>query len=120
MITHVKLIGICVSDQARALDFYANTLGFAVVSDQPLGPTARWIEVVPPGSKTRLALWTPPGLEHRVGTFSQVVFQCNDLQATYEQLRGRGVTFTQPPTDQPGGTMAQFVDPDGNTFVLRG
>ena len=85
-----------------------------------MGADARSIEVAPPGSETALALWTPPGLENRIGTFSGIVFKCTDVHATYEQLRAKGVTFTQEPTEQPGGLMGTFVDPDGNTFVLRG
>jgi predicted enzyme related to lactoylglutathione lyase len=120
MISNVKLMGVCVKDQQQALDFYHNVLGFEVVVNEPMGRNARWIEVAPAGAETRLALYTPPGLEDRIGTFSQIVFKCKDIQATYEELRQRGVQFTQSPTDQPGGTMAQFVDPDGNSFVLRG
>jgi predicted enzyme related to lactoylglutathione lyase len=118
MITQVKLVGICVGDQQRALEFYTKKLGFEVRTDQPMGPGARWIEVAPPGAETGLALWTPPGLEDRIGTFSQVVFRCVDVQATYEQLKARGVEFRQEPKAQPGGVMAQFADPDGNLFVL--
>jgi predicted enzyme related to lactoylglutathione lyase len=118
MITNVKLIGVCVRDQDKALDFYTDKLGFEVISDEPMGPDARWIEVAPPGAQTHLALSTPRGLEERIGTFSQIVFKCTDIQATYEELRKRGVNFTQEPTEQPGGTMALFTDPDGNTFVL--
>lgn len=120
MINSVKLVGVNVKDQDRALDFYTNVLGFKLLTDKPMGPNARWIEVSPPGAETHLALWTPPGLEDRIGTFSGVVFRCDDIKATYEELRERGVKFTEEPRDQPGGTMAQFVDPDGNTFVLRG
>jgi len=119
MITKVKLVGICVSDQQRALDFYTNTLGFQLLADEPMGPGARWIEVAPPGAETHLALGTPPGLEDRIGTFSSVVFSCDDIEATYKELRERGVEFKDAPRDQPGGVMAIFVDPDGNAFVLR-
>jgi predicted enzyme related to lactoylglutathione lyase len=120
MITSVKLVGICVGDQQRALDFYTQKLGFEVISDQPMGPNARWIEVAPPGATTHLALWTPPGLEDRIGSFTGVVLRCDDIHATHRELRERGVKFTEAPKDQPGGVMGQFVDPDGNTFVLRG
>lgn len=118
MITHVKLIGVNVSDQQRARDFFVEKLGFRVVADEPMGPDARWIEVAPPDGQTHLGLWTPPGFENRIGTFSHIVFKCADVRATYEELRARGVEFTQEPTDQPGGVMAQFKDPDGNIFVL--
>lgn len=118
MITDVKLVGVCVGEQQRAVDFFTGALGFDLVVDEPMGPDARWIEVAPPGSRLRLGLWTPPGLEHRIGTFSHVVFRCDDVRATWEELRGRGVEFVDEPRDQPGGTMAQFKDPDGNVFVL--
>lgn len=118
MISKVKLMGVCVGDQQRALDFYTNQLGFRVVADQPMGPGARWLEVAPPGGGPGLALWTPPGLEDRIGTFSQIVFLCDDVRGTYEELRARGVEFSEEPRDQPGGVMAQFKDPDGNVFVL--
>jgi predicted enzyme related to lactoylglutathione lyase len=118
MITNVKSMGVCVKDQAQALDFFTKKLGFEVRTDEPMGPNARWIEVGLPGSDVSLALWTPPGLENRIGTFSQIVFQCEDVFATAEELRKKGVNITQEPKDQPGGVMALFTDPDGNTFVL--
>jgi catechol 2,3-dioxygenase-like lactoylglutathione lyase family enzyme len=119
MIARVAKVGVCVADQQKALDFYTGVLGFTVVTDQPMGPDARWIEVAPAGSPTSLALWTPPGLEGRIGTFAGIVFSCEDIQATYAELRDRGVEFEQEPTAQAGGTMAVFVDQDHNSFVLR-
>jgi lactoylglutathione lyase len=118
MIKRVKLMGVCVKDQAKSLDFFTNKLGFEVRADEPMGPEARWIEVAPPGGDTTLALWTPPGFEDRIGTFSQIVLKVDDVRAAYEELKKKGVKFTEEPRDQPGGTMAQFVDPDGNTFVI--
>ncbi|HEX8363376.1 MAG TPA: VOC family protein [Longimicrobium sp.] len=120
MIDDVKLMGVCVGDQQRAVDFYTGKLGFDLVVDEPMGPGARWIEVAPPGSSIRLGLWTPPGLEERIGTFSHIVFRCGDVRATWAELRDRGVEFIEEPRDQPGGVMAQFRDPDGNIFVLSG
>lgn len=119
MITHAATIGVYVSDQQRALDFYVGKLGFEVRRDEPMSPEARWIEVAPPGAQTALVPFTPPGLEDRIGTFASVVFDCDDIQATYEELRGRGVEFVEPPAMQPWGMiMAQFKDIDGNQFVL--
>jgi lactoylglutathione lyase len=118
MITNVKAVGVCVSDQSRAVEFYTKVLGFDLVEDEPMGPTVRWIEVAPPGAQTHIALFTPPGHEDRIGTFAQVIFKCDDIHRTFEELKNRGVVFTAEPTDQPGGVMAQFTDQDGNKFVL--
>jgi predicted enzyme related to lactoylglutathione lyase len=119
MIKKVAKAGVYVSDQQRALDFYTDVLGFRLVTDQPMGEESRWIEVAPDGDDTTLALWTPPGLEDRIGSFSGVVLSCDDIHATYAELRERGVEFTREPTDQPGGVMGTFKDVDGNEFVLR-
>lgn len=117
-ITRAGTVGIFVSDQDRALDFYVNRLGFEKRLDEPMGSEARWIEVVPTGAETRLVLFTPPGMEDRIGTFSNVVFECDDIQVTYEELRGRGVEFSEEPNEQPWGMWAQFKDVDGNEFGL--
>jgi lactoylglutathione lyase len=115
MIKNIHVTGVSVSDQDRALDFYTTKLGFETRADISVGDY-RWIEVVPPGAETALVL--EPG-RGTVGTFTSVVFATDDMQATYEQLRSRGVRFTEEPARQSwGGIQAQFVDQDGNTFVL--
>ena len=107
MITRVSSVGIRAGDQGRAVDFYVGKLGFEKRRDEPMGADGRWVEVVPPGAETALVPFTP-GL----------VFACDDLQATFEELRGRGVEFTELPADQPWGRWAQFRDPDGNEHAL--
>lgn len=118
MITMVKLVGIPVSDQDRALAFYRDLLGFAVATDQPMGPGQRWIELRIAHSPTRVVLFTPEGHEERIGSFFNGSLGCDNVEATYRQLSERGVEFVAPPTAQPWGTFAKFRDPDGNTFVL--
>ena len=117
MITHVKFVGVYVSDQLRALDFFTNKLGFDVLKNVAFGDQ-RWIEVAPPGAQTGLALFTPPDMQDRIGTFSPVVFTCEDVRATYEELRARGVEFKQEPKEESWGVSAMFTDPDGNTYLL--
>ena len=90
MITHVKFVGVPTRDQGRALKFYTEQLG----------------------------LFTPEGHESRIGTFFNGSLACHDVEATYRQLRQRGVEFTSEPQQQPWGTFATFRDPDGNLFVL--
>jgi predicted enzyme related to lactoylglutathione lyase len=118
MITHVKFVGIPTRDQARALQFYTEKLGFEISTNQPFNDKQRWIELRIANSQTRVVLFTPEGHEDRIGTFFNGSLACDDVEATYRQLRQRGVEFTSEPQKQPWGTFAIFKDPDGNQFVL--
>ena len=118
MFKRIKFVGIPVSDQDRALAFWQEKLGFLVVTDQPMGPGQRWIELRVPGAQTGIALFTPPGHEDRIGTFTSVSFGCDDVERVYRDLLARGVEFVQPPKKESWGTSAIFKDPDGNTFVM--
>ena len=118
MIKGIKFVGIPVSDQARALSFYTEILGFRTVTDQPFNDSQRWLEVGIPGAVSRLVLFTPTGYEDRIGTFSQVTLYADNVTHTYEQLRAKGVNFTQKPRKADWGVAAIFEDPDGNSFVL--
>ena len=61
-----------------------------------------------------------PGIPAKVGGFSNIAWETDDLEATYEVLKAKGVEFTQPPTRRFwGGIEAQFQDPDGNIFLLQ-
>ncbi len=118
MIKGVKFASIPVRDQDRALAFYTEKLGFTVATDQPFDDKQRWIELRIPGADTRLVLFTPPGHEDRIGSFSNVAFVADDVEKTYQELSARGVEFTGPPQQADWGTAALFKDPDGNTFVI--
>ena len=120
MIKRIKAAGIWVSDQQKAFDFYVNKLGFEVLNDTVVNDY-RWLEVVPTGTQTALALAKPyPGQEGAtVGGFANIILSTDDIEATYEDLVGKGVHFNEKPTQQPwGAKQAIFSDPDGNIFVL--
>jgi predicted enzyme related to lactoylglutathione lyase len=117
MIKQIKFASIPVRDQARALDFYTEKLGFTIITDQPFGKQ-RWIELRIPKAETRVVLFTPEGQEDRIGTFTGISFACDDVEETYQELHKRGVAFDEPPKKQPWGTFATFKDPEGNGFVL--
>ncbi len=121
MLRSVRSVGIYVDDQDRAKQFYTETLGFELIQDMPMSPEpggARWIEVGPPDRNTILVLFTPDEHRDRIGTFSNVLFDCDDIQKTYEELRARGVEFPEPPVQQFWGWWAVFKDPDGNSYGL--
>ena len=119
MIRGVKIVSIPVSDQDRALKFYTEKLGFKVATDQEMAPGAqRWIELMIPGADTGIALFTPEGHEKRIGEFQSISFWCDDVFATVELLKAKGVVFTKEPTTEQWGSVAVFKDVDGNQLVL--
>jgi predicted enzyme related to lactoylglutathione lyase len=118
MIKSIKFTSIPVRDQDKALEFYTKKLGFTVFTDQPMGPGQRWIELTIPGAKTGLVLFTPEGHQDRIGTFTGISFECDDLEQTYEALKAKGVEFIAPPKKESWGTSAMFKDVDGNQFVM--
>jgi lactoylglutathione lyase len=121
MISGVRSVGIYAGDQDRAKEFWTDKLGFELLQDMPMGEEQgadRWIEVAPPDKKVTLVLYTPPDQRDRIGTFSNALFTCDDIQKIHEELTARGVTFTEAPTKQFWGWWAVFQDPDGNTYGL--
>jgi catechol 2,3-dioxygenase-like lactoylglutathione lyase family enzyme len=118
MIRKIKFTSVPVRDQDRALDFYVGTLGFILVTNQPMGPGQRWIELRPPKGDTGIALFTPPGLEDRIGTFTGMSLECDDVEKTYAELREKGVEFAKPPKKESWGTSAIMNDSEGNQIVL--
>jgi catechol 2,3-dioxygenase-like lactoylglutathione lyase family enzyme len=132
MITKMNHVSIFVLDQQSAYDFYVNKLGFKVHTDAAMGPGKRWLTVTPPEQpdlEITLMLidegmmFTTESAEMmrdlvRAGTFGFGVFQCDDLRATYEELKAKGVEFTKPPTEEFYGYEALFKDDSGNWFSL--
>lgn len=118
MIRGVKIVSIPVRNQDVSLKFYTEKLGFKVATDQPFNEHQRWIELLIPGADTKLALFTPPGHESRIGGFQSVTFWCDDVFATASTLKARGVELAAEPRKEVWGTMAILKDPDGNQFVL--
>ncbi len=118
MIKAMKFVGVPVGDQQRALDFYTQKLGFRVITDQPFNDEQRWIELGIGRSATGITLFTPPGHENRIGTFTGISFVADDVKATSRELAEKGVVFIQEPKEADWGTFAIFADPDGNQFVL--
>jgi predicted enzyme related to lactoylglutathione lyase len=118
MIQSVKHVSIPVKDQDRSLEFYIKMLGFSLICDVPFGMKQRWIELKIPEGNTQIVLFTPEGHEERVGTFSNIVFHCKDINATYEELKKRGVEFIHPPKMESWGAFTLFKDVDDNVFCL--
>jgi serine phosphatase RsbU (regulator of sigma subunit)/catechol 2,3-dioxygenase-like lactoylglutathione lyase family enzyme len=114
---------VYVRNHDRSLEFYVGQLGFCVLADSRF-EFGRWIAIAPPDGSAILALIAPRrGSENYrlIGRTTHIAFIAEDVNATYELWRSRGVKFVQPPQPQLwGGTFATFQDIDGNIFELLG
>lgn len=132
MITKMNHVSIFVLDQDSAYEFYVNKLGFKVHTDAAIGPGKRWLTICPPeqpdleislmGIDEGMMFKKDSAAQMRElvkrGTFGFGVFECNDLQATYEEMKAKGVMFKKAPTKEFYGFEALFTDDSGNWFSL--
>jgi predicted enzyme related to lactoylglutathione lyase len=120
MVRGVSQVVVEVEDQERALGFWTEKLGFDVGRDEPYGDE-RWLEVRTPDRAVTVVLSLRDG-ERRAAPdelpTSNVMFYCDDLRQTYEELAERGVRFPQPPVEQSWGWWSMFEDEEGNRFAL--
>jgi predicted enzyme related to lactoylglutathione lyase len=123
-----------VHDQDEALAFYTQKLGMEVRSDATLPEMGnfRWLTVGPPGQEdfsiVLMAIPGPPVMDAETaeqvrdlmskGFAGTVFLTTDDVHASYEELKARGVEFTEAPEERPYGIDSGFRDPSGNAFRL--
>jgi hypothetical protein len=115
-IDRVSTVTIAVADQDEALTWYTGMLGFEKKMDVRL-PQFRWLTVAPPQQvdvEFLLASWFPD----LVGKNATWVLSTRDCQGSYEELKSRGVEFSQKPALRPWGIEAIFIDLYGNSYAL--
>lgn len=121
MHSYIEKIGVYVRDQKKALSFYTEKLGFEVRELQE-GSSFAWIEVAPPGSQATISLATenfPVGNSSKIGVYTDIAFETDDIHELYRSYREAGVRFTKEPELQPYGKwFAAFVDLDDNEFFV--
>ena len=117
-ITDVRTVGVPVTDQDRALEFYLGKLGFEKRLDVPFGAGGRWIEVAPPGSATTIAL-VPTREGVPTGVETGIRLTTEDAEADHADLRAAGVDADRE-LMRMGGVppMFTFRDIDGNRLVI--
>jgi catechol 2,3-dioxygenase-like lactoylglutathione lyase family enzyme len=114
----VATVGIPVTDQDRALEFYVGTLGFEVRRDGEFGGGTRWLEVAPAGAETSIAL-LPPGMGMGAGVDTGIRLATEDAEADHADLTARGVDAQEILRFGEGvPPMFTFRDPDGNTLYV--
>jgi lactoylglutathione lyase len=115
-ITDVRTVGVPVTDQERALEFYGGVLGFETRVDAPFG-AGRWIEVAPPGAVTTVAL-APAQEGTATGVDTGVRFTTVDAAAAHATLSAAGVDVDEVLRFPGVPPMFSFRDPEGNTLYL--
>jgi catechol 2,3-dioxygenase-like lactoylglutathione lyase family enzyme len=130
MLKQLTNVQVWVHDQDEALAYYTEKLGMELREDVTVAEMGnfRWLTVGVPGQTdvaiTLMAVPGPPVFDAETrdqilalmakGAASGLFFASDNVRATYEELKGRGVEFQQEPTEQPYGIDAGFRDPSGN------
>ena len=120
----IATVTLVVADYDAAIGFYCEALGFALLSDTPLGGGKRWVLVAPPGGGARLLLAEADGPEQaaRIGdqTGGRVGFflETDDFARDHAAFSARGVRFLEAPRHEPYGIVAVFEDLYGNKWDL--
>ena len=125
---------VWVHDQDEALAFYTNKLGMELREDVTVAEMGdfRWLTVGPPGQDDiaicLMAIPGPPMMDEATtrqveelmakGFAGTLFLTTDDCQATYDELRARGVEFTEVPEQRPYGIDCGFRDPSGNSVRL--
>jgi uncharacterized glyoxalase superfamily protein PhnB len=123
-----------VHDQDEALAFYTQKLGFEVRNDVTVPELGnfRWLTVGPSQQPdiaiVLMAIPGPPVMDDETaqqvrtlmgkGFAGTVFLTTDDCQASYDELKGRGVEFTEQPEERPYGIDSAFRDPSGNHIRL--
>jgi len=122
----INVVSVLVDDQAKALRFYSEVLGFVKKIEIPLGEHS-WLTVVSPDDVDGTELSLEPDEHPAARPFKQALvedgipftsFAVDDVAAEYDRLVARGVRFTQPPTEMGPVTTAVFDDTCGNLIQI--
>ena len=130
----INVAQLWVHDQDEALDFYTKKVGFEVRTDVTVPELGdfRWLVVGPAGQSdigiTLMAIPGEPVMDPQTadqvrdlmakGFAGTVFLRTDDIQASFEELKSRGVEFVEEPTQYPYGMDSSFRDPSGNNLRL--
>jgi catechol 2,3-dioxygenase-like lactoylglutathione lyase family enzyme len=119
-ISKVGRVCVTVADTDRALDFYAGTLGFEKVVDEPMGPDMRWVEVKVADGETTIALAPPPPGKKAGGAETGIILDTSDVDGAHAALKDAGIDVDDEVSRMGGPVPPMFWlrDPDGNSLIV--
>ncbi|MGY6038038.1 VOC family protein [Aeromonas sp. AE23HZ002T15] len=126
---HLGALTLLVADYDRAIAFFTQGLGFALLEDsqldEPGKPGKRWVRVAPkgaPGSALLLARAANPEQEAAIGRQGGgrvfLFLETDDFWGEYHRMQAHGVHFCEQPRIEPYGTVVVFEDISGNRWDL--
>ena len=130
MITNISIVSVFVKDVDEAHRFYTEILGFQPKNDITLGDGFRWCTVVHPDQPELQVHLTVPGpplspeltsaiqRAQAEGGMTGLGLNVDDCRKTYDTLLGKGVEFTEEPTERPYGIDCGLRDPFGNQIRI--
>jgi len=122
----IKLNSVIVQDQARALRFYTEVLGFTKKMDLPAGEF-RWLTVASPEEPDGTQLLLEPNANPAAAAYQCALFETgipltafavDDIGAEHRRLEALGVAFKSGPTDMGGAVVAVLDDTCGNLIQI--
>ncbi len=122
----IKVTTIYVNDQAKALRFYTEVLGFVKKADFSQGPY-RWLTIVSPEEPEGTQLQLAPNDNPAARVYQQAMFEqgqpaamfyVDDVQREYDRMKPLSAEFTKPPTKVTGSTIAMLNDTCGNLIQI--
>jgi catechol 2,3-dioxygenase-like lactoylglutathione lyase family enzyme len=122
----IKLTGVFVKDQEKAIQFYTGTLGFMKKSDISAGEY-RWLTVVSPEEPGGTELVLEPNNNPAARSYQEAIFIqgipaanffVDDIQKEYDRLKKKGVAFKSGPTEAGPAKIAVFEDTCGNLIQI--
>src|SRR5215831_11819444 len=126
MLHNIMAIELLVRDLARCTAFYQDTLGLKMRESESTPDSVSfqmgnvYFFLLEATAAAQMASEKP--LELKIGEGTRILLAAGvaDVDAAFEELKARGVTFLRPPTDQPWGLRtAYFADPEGNLWEIN-
>ena len=114
-ITDIGAVGVPVSDQDKAVDFFVGTLGFEKRLDLRMANGFRWVTVAASGAGTSVALIAD---SEQVGADTGIRFMVPDAETEHTAMRQRGIEVGDLLRWPGVPPMYEFKDPDGNRFEI--
>jgi predicted enzyme related to lactoylglutathione lyase len=114
----LELVQVPVSDVDRAIEFYAQKVGFDLDHDHTVSDEVRFVQLTPPGSACSIAIGTGLGSGMEPGSLQGLQVVVEDADAARAELAGRGVEVSEV-QEFPWGRFVFFSDPDGNGWAVQ-